>query len=143
MESNRSERIALYAVLAVVLLGLFVWAVVAFEPLEDTAEARSKASELATSYEQAGLGYPSEDLIVRTLGSHGGNSCRNADNALNQATLDRQLSNGAALAGVRPVIVDRQVVKGQELRVDIYCPDELPGFRNYVQGLQFADVIRD
>ena len=79
-ESNRSERIVLYSILAVVLLGLFVWAVVALNRARTPLEARSKASELDASHEQAGLGFPSEDLVVRTPGSH---SCRNADNALN------------------------------------------------------------
>ena len=118
-------------------------ALAAFEPQQDTAEARSKAAELAAAFEQAGLGAPSEDLIVRTLGDDGGSVCANADNALNRAALDGQLSNGAALADVRPVIADRRVVKGVELRIDVYCPDKLPRFRNHLQGLKSADLIQE
>ncbi len=140
---GRSERSVLYVVLAVVVTGLSIWALAAFEPQQDTAEARSKAAELAVAFEQAGLRAPSEDLIVRTLGEDGGTVCTNADNALNRAGLDRQLSNGAALAGVRPVIADRRVVKGVELSIDVYCPDRLPRFRNYLQGLKSADSIQE
>ena len=140
---DRSERAGLYVVLAVVVIGLTIWALAAFEPRQDTAEARSKAAELAVAFERAGLRAPSEDLIVRTLGEDGGTVCRNADNALNRATLDRQLSNGAALAGVRPVIADRRVVKGVELSIYVYCPDRLPRFRSYLQGLKSADLIRE
>ena len=55
------------------------------------------------------------DVFVRTLGSDGGTVCDNPASALGRATLLNQLVNGASFVGQRPVIVDRNVIKGEAL----------------------------
>lgn len=137
------DRTILYVVAAVVTVALMIWGLVAFDTPKETAAAKSKAATLTAAFQQAGLRVPSQDLIVRTLGEDGGAVCERPGSALRKATLDFQLVNGAAQVGVRPVIVERRVVQGEELILQTYCPDQLPAFREYVQGLKFANVIKD
>jgi hypothetical protein len=138
--ANRSERIVIYVLAAVVVIVLAIWAMVAFQRHATTPEAQAKADELIAAFQQAGLPVPSKDQVVSTLGTDGGAVCRNPANALNRATLYSQFSNGAAQVGVRPVIVSERVVQGEELILQTYCPDQLPAFRDYVGGLKYANV---
>ena len=135
---GRSERLLIYAIAAVVVIVLAIWATAAFERPAATAEAQAKADELIAAYEQAGLPVPSKDQVVSRLGADGGAVCANPSNALTRATLYSQMSNGAAHVGVRPVIVPERVVMGEELILQTYCPDELPAFRDYVGQLKYA-----
>ena len=71
------------------------------------------------------------------LGSDGGAICKNPSSALRQALL---FTNGAAGPGIRPVIVDSKIFKGELLVIQIYCPDELPRFQQMVERLKTAGV---
>ena len=42
---------------------------------------------------------------------------------------------------MRPVIADSRVVKGQLAVIEVYCPDELEDFKNYVSDLKYDDVV--
>ncbi|MFL6141425.1 MAG: hypothetical protein ACJ72N_06085 [Labedaea sp.] len=138
---HRNNRV-LYAVVATLLIVLMVFGMIAFALPTDNEEARSKATELISAFEQAGLPAPSADFVVGTFGTDGGAVCEHPGDALAKAAMNQQLSNGAAHTGVRPVQVAYRVVQGEALILSVYCPDQLPAFRDYVAGLKFADVIR-
>ena len=70
-----------------------------------------------------------QDIIVESLGTDGGAVCENPANALGKAVLNDMLANGAAFVGRRPVIVDGEILLGEALILDTYCPDELPDYR--------------
>jgi hypothetical protein len=52
-----------------------------------------------------------------------------------------QLSNGAAQVGVRPVITDEDVVLGQLLILEVYCPDQAEEVRGQLEDLKYDDVV--
>jgi hypothetical protein len=127
-----------------VLLVLVVIGLITYSGKKDDREAQDKAAELSQKFEAVGLPVPEDqDIIVRSLGTDGGAVCDNAGSSLGKALLFDQLTNGASQVGKRPVIVDRNVVRGELLILDTYCPDELPGFRDKIQDLDFDDVIKD
>ena len=51
------------------------------------------------------------------------------------------MTNGAAGPGMRPVLVSRVVVGGERLIIQIYCPENLAAFDEFVSTLSFADVV--
>lgn len=75
------------------------------------------------------------------LGDDGGAVCADPNSALKKAILYGQLTNGAAGPGIRPVIADHRVVKGELLIIGIYCPDELPEFTKTAEDLKLDDVV--
>jgi hypothetical protein len=84
-----------------------------------------------------------QDIIVRSLGTDGGNVCDNPASALGRATLLDQLANRASFVGRRPVIVDRDIVRREALIMETYCPDKLDEYRDKIDDLKFDDVIKD
>jgi hypothetical protein len=74
------------------------------------------------------------------LGTDGGATCDDPNNALNRAILYSTLSNGAAGPGMRPVVFDKTMLGGQLLILKIYCPEELPSMQKFVDKLKSADV---
>jgi hypothetical protein len=139
----KRTRVITYAVLAVAVVTTMIIGVLLFESAQDSAEAREKAVRLQTEFTEAGLPVPSQDQIVRILGTDGGPVCENPNSALHQAALNAQLANGSGGPGTRSTVVDRNVVKGEALAISIYCPEELPGFTEYVQNLKTDDVRND
>src|SRR6185503_18786847 len=108
------------------------WAIFAFSSARETKRAQDKADELITALEDAGARTPDKDQVVRVLGDDGGATCADPNEALSRATLHALLTNGAAGPGMRPVIADSRVVKGQLLIIKTYCPDELDDFKAHV-----------
>ena len=107
-------------------------------------EAQAKAEQLSQKFEQAGLPVPEDlDIIVRTLGTDGGNVCDNPANALGRALLNDQITNGADFVGRRPVVIDRRIILGEALILDTYCPDELQEFRDKFNDYKVDDTIKD
>jgi hypothetical protein len=43
---------------------------------------------------------------------------------------------------MRPIISDNRVVRGQLLVLKIYCPDKLPSFQEFVNGLNLGDNVK-
>jgi hypothetical protein len=43
---------------------------------------------------------------------------------------------------MRPVIADNRVVKGELAIIQIYCPDQLPSFQEFVSGLNLDNVVK-
>ncbi|MFI2365781.1 hypothetical protein [Promicromonospora sp. NPDC019610] len=139
---SRRERTILYVAVGVVIGVLLVLALVLYRAADRTRDAEAKADELIQALDEAGATVmPSKDQIVTVLGDDGGAVCANPNDALNRATLQAQLANGATGPGARPVITDRKILRGQTLIIQIYCPDELDEFQQYVDDLATDDVV--
>jgi hypothetical protein len=120
-----------------VVIGLFT-----FSSASSSRKANDKADELIAALEKAGARTPDKDRVVRVLGSDGGSVCADPGNALRQATFYSQLMNGAAGPGMRPVVADSRLFKGQLLIMDVYCPDKLADVKSYVDDLKTDDVVK-
>ena len=138
----RRERRTIYVVAAVVVVALVVVALLVRGERQTTTEAEQKAEQLLTALAAAGAPTPQVDQVVRVLGDDGGATCADPGSAQGRATLLGQLVNGAAGPGIRPVVADNRVVEGQLLIIQIYCPDELAGFQDLVDGLHLDDTVK-
>ncbi len=138
--STRRQRKGLYVVVGIVMGVLLVAGLLLFRSTRTTAEAEAKADQLIARLTQQGARVPSQDQVVRLLGTDGGSICVDPNGALARATSDSGLANGAGGPGTRPVISADTVVRGQLLVIEVYCPEKLAGFQQYVNGLGFADV---
>ena len=142
--SGRDDIRWIYWIVGLVVVVLAVIGLITYSGEKKDQEAQQKAQQLTQKFEQAGLRVPEDqDIIVRSLGSDGGNVCDNPASALGRATLLNQLVNGASFVGSRPVIVDRDLIRGQALIMETYCPDKLEEFRDKFDDLKFDDVIKD
>jgi hypothetical protein len=138
--STRRERSWIYIVASVVLVALAVWAVIAFSSARENLRASEKADELVQVLEDKGAtASPDPVAIARVLGDDGGAVCANPNQALSRATLYGLLTNGSGGPGSRPVIVDNKVMQGQLAIIEVYCPDELEDFQQFVDSLQTTD----
>lgn len=138
--STRQERSWVYIVAVILLVVLGVWAVFSFSTARQTQRAMEKAEELIQTLEDAGaIAPPEQEVIARVLGDDGGAVCANPNNALNRATLYGLLTNGASGPGIRPVLVDNKLFAGQLAIIQVYCPDELDEFQQFVDGLETTD----
>jgi hypothetical protein len=116
-------------------------AVLTFSSARQTAQASDKADELISALEEAGLTAPTKEQITRVLGDDGGALCDDPGSALSQAVVNMQLSNGASGPGMRPILADVQrLLQGQLIAIQIYCPDELEDFQEYVEDLKSEAV---
>ncbi len=130
-----------WAVAGVVLV-LVVIGLITYSGKKETQEAEQKAQQLTQKLEQAGLRVPQDqDIVVRSLGNDGGAVCDNPGSALGRAVLYDQLVNGADFVGRRPVIVDRDIVRGEVLILETYCPDKLDEYRDKIDELKYDDTI--
>lgn len=137
------ERSWIYITSCVVLGVMIIIALIAFSSARETSRAQDKADELIAALDDAGARTPDRDQIVRVLGDDGGATCENPSDALQRATLHALLTNGATGPGARPVIADSRVVRGQLLIIQIYCPDELEDFQEFVDDFKTDDVASD
>lgn len=135
------ERRALYIGLAVVFAVVMVIALLTFKAGKTTEESQAKAAQLITAIEATGAQAPSSDVIVRLLGDDGGAVCANPNEALSRAVLLAQLSTGTGGIGSRPIIADNRVVQGQLRIIEVYCPDELADFQQFVDDLKLDDGV--
>ena len=137
----RTRRIT-YLVLGVALLLLLGVALVAYRSAKTTAKAEQKADQFINSLTAAGFRTPSREQVVRVLGDDGGPACANPNAALRKGILLGELTNGAAGPGIRPIIADNRVVQGQLLMIKVYCPEHLQEFTEFVDDLEYADVVK-
>ena len=139
--STQKHRRVTYIVITVALVLLLIICLVFYRRAESNQEAQDKANQLIAALQKAGVrAVPSQEQIVGVLGDDGGALCNDPASALRKSILFSQLTNGAAGPGIRPVIVDSRVFKGQLLAIQIYCPDELPRFQQMVEKLKTAPV---
>jgi Tfp pilus assembly protein FimT len=134
--SSKRGRTIIYIVSVLLLVVFVVTGLITFSGARQTAEADEKADELIAAIEEAGGTAPSHDRIVRVLGDDGGATCADPNHPLSRSILLGQLVNGAGGPGTRPVIVDSRVFQGQRLIIEVYCPDELEEFTEFVEGLE-------
>jgi hypothetical protein len=137
---SKRERSTLYIAVAIAIGVLMVTGLVFYRSAEATREAEQKADQFIAALEDAGARAPDRDQIVRVLGDDGGATCANPNDSLSRAILLSQLANGAAGPGARPVIADSRAVQGQLLIIEIYCPDELEDFKQFVDDFKTDDV---
>ena len=139
--STRKDRRVTYIVITVALVLLLIICLVFYRRAESNQEAQDKANQLIAALQKAGVrAVPSQEQIVGVLGDDGGVLCKDPASALRKSILFSQLTNGAAGPGIRPVIADSKVFKGQLLAIQIYCPDQLPRFQQMVEKLKTAPV---
>jgi hypothetical protein len=138
-QSSR-ERSWVYIGAWIILGALVVGSLFFFRSVRETTQAEDKADQFLAALDAAGARTPDRDQVVRVLGDDGGATCEDPNSALSRAVLLSQLTNGASGPGARPVIADSRVVRGQLLIIEIYCPDELEDFQEYVEDLKTDDV---
>jgi len=139
-QQSPRHRSVLYIVVTVVLVVLAVWAVIAFASARESQRAEEKADELIQVLEDAGAtATPRPEVIARVLGDDGGAVCANPNQALNRATLYGLLTNGSGGPGVRPILADNTVFRGQLAIIEVYCPDELEDFEQFIDSLETTD----
>jgi hypothetical protein len=137
---SKGERSWIFITALVLLAVVTLAGVLAFSRGVDDAQAQNKATELIDRLTEVGARTPDVDQVARVLGDDGGATCENPNEALSRAVLLSQLTNGASGPGARPVIADSRVVQGQLLIIEIYCPDELDDFKEFVDDLKTDDV---
>ena len=127
------------------LLGVFiVIGLFTFDTARDTRQASDKADEFIAALGDAGLPAPSKDQITRVLGEDGGALCEDPGSALRQSVVNMQLANGAAGPGMRPIQADTaRLLQGELVAIQVYCPDELQDFQEYVDDLKSHDVTEN
>lgn len=139
---RRRHRQLLWGAGAVVVI-LLVIGLITFSGHKQDQAAQQKAQQLSQEFAGAGLPVPvHQRTIAEALGTDGGAICENPASALGKATLFANLTNGAAFVGSRPIIADRRVVKGEELILKTYCPDELPKYQETIAHLEYENVVR-
>jgi Tfp pilus assembly protein FimT len=138
--STKRGRSVTYIVSVILLVALTVIGLITFRAARETDRAAEKADQLTSEIEAAGGTAPSREQIMRVLGDDGGAVCANPNEALSRATFLGMLMNGASGPGARPVIADNQVLQGQLLIIEVYCPDELAEFQQFVDSLETADL---
>ncbi len=139
--ATQKDRRLVYIVIAVALVLLLIICFVFYRSAQSSQQAQDKANQLIGALQKAGVRVvPSQEQIVSVLGDDGGALCKDPSSALRKSILFSQLTNGAAGPGIRPVIVDSRVFKGQLLAIQIYCPDQLPRFQQMVEKLKTAPV---
>ena len=131
-----------YIVAGIAVVALTVIALLTFHSGKTSQQADQKATALIAALTAAGAPAPSKEQVVQLLGDDGGAVCDDPNGSLRKGIFLGQLMNGAAGPGMRPVIADHRVVKGQLLVLKIYCPDEVPGFQELVDGLDLSDTVK-
>jgi hypothetical protein len=142
-QRNPRKRWFIYGGAAVLVVALVILGIFTFSSAKSTKEADQKAKDLIGKLETAGLPVPSQDTITRVLGTDGGALCDTPGGSLDTALAKISLSNGADGPGQRPVITSREVVLGEALAIQVYCPDQLAAYTKYLNELKFASVINN
>lgn len=136
-QPHRWAIVAVLAVLVVVGLLTYGW-------MHSNAEADRKADQLIQQLEAAGLTVPvNRDTITRVLGTDGGPVCDDPGSALRKALLDQQLTNGGSFVGQRPVRASRNILRGELIVLQVYCPDQVDALRDRIEDYRVDDVDKN
>ncbi|MBO0845269.1 MAG: hypothetical protein J2P22_07640 [Nocardioides sp.] len=137
------ENKFIYWVAGGLVVVLMVIGLVAYRGAKHDQEADQKAQQLISKLQAAGVQrLPSTHQVARVLGTDGGSVCQDPANALRKATLFSMISNGAAGPGMRPIITDSRLFRGQLAVMSVYCPDELDKVQSFINDLKTSDVVR-
>src|SRR4029079_7823957 len=101
------ERTWIYIVVGAISIVLVVLGLVLFDSAKETQEAAAQADQHRAALHAVGVPAPPRDEVVRVLGSDGGATCDDPNDALSRATLKSGMSNGAAGPGLRPAVLHR------------------------------------
>lgn len=142
-QDPHKHRRVTYIVVAAVAVVLVILGLAMYNRAERNREAEAKADQLIALFQAQDLPVPDRDQIIRTLGDDGGAMCDDPGNALKKAIRDGLGSNGAAGPGQRPVFIAQRTIEGEKLALSVYCPDQLPAFQTYVDGLDLSDVVKE
>ena len=133
----------MYGAIGAFVVVLLVIGLITYSGNKRTKEATQKAQQLTQELQAAGINVtPDEDIIVRSLGTDGGNVCENPASALGKAIQNDMLTNGADFVGRRPVIVDRRILVGEALILATYCPEKLQPYQDRIAELKTDDTIK-
>lgn len=136
-QPHRWAIVAVLVVLVVVGLLTYGW-------MHSNAEADRKADQLIQQLEAAGLPVPANrDTITRVLGTDGGPVCDDPGSALRKALLDQQLTNGGSFVGQRPVRASRNILRGELIVLEVYCPDQVEALRDRIDDYRVDDVDKN
>ncbi|MGW0663756.1 hypothetical protein [Streptodolium elevatio] len=141
VDTGIMSRRWIYVGSLVLLLGLLISGIVAYNSVHRTNQATDKANQLRAALGAAGLPQPDTDLIVRNLGTDGGIVCEDPGDALRQGVDRVSLNNGAAGPGQRPIIGSARVAQAERIVLQTYCPDKVAAFDNEIDDLKFDDVV--
>jgi hypothetical protein len=140
----RENHNILYWAIGIGLLVLCVIGLITFNAQQSNQQAEQKAQQLTQKFKAAGLAVPaSQETIIRQLGDDGGYVCHDPTSALGRGLLYSQLINGASFVGQRPVIGPPEILKGELLILQTYCPDKVPQFQDRIGNLKTDDTVKD
>ena len=143
MASESGDDRVMYWLIAAFVGVLMIVGLITYSGQKSSQQAQQKAQQLVTKYEQAGLPVPEDlDIVIRTLGEDGGAVCDNPASALGKATLADQITNGADFVGRRPVIIDRDLVIGELLILQTYCPEHLQEYKDKIDDYKTDDTVK-
>ena len=123
----------IYITLAAVIVALMVAGVLLYHQEKQTREAKAKATEFVTKLRDAGLPAPTEAEAVRLYGVDGGPFAGSPDADLEQA--EYGWWHGTAGAVNRPFRLQGDYVQAARIFVEVYVPQKLAAFDEYVAGL--------
>lgn len=127
----------IYWIVAGVMAVLLVVMLTTFRYDRSNQEALTKANELISAFERAGLTAPKDPARVASIfGTDGGNVCGSVGSGVGRGIAKLNLMVGGSFA-TRPVINEAQIGTGLLLIVKTYCPDELPETQQFVDNLRF------
>jgi amino acid transporter len=133
----------IYWLVGAAVVVLLVIGLITYGAHKKDQQSQAKAQQLTQKLQAAGLHtLPSQDTIIKSLGTDGGAVCENPASALGKATLFAELDNGADFVGRRPIIVDQRIVKGEELILETYCPDKLRKYQETIKHLEYEKTIK-
>ena len=128
----------------IVVVALMIIGLITYSGGRDDRQARDRAAQLTTKFEEAGLRVPQDqDIIVNSLGNDGGAVCDNPGRSFGKALLADAIANGGSFVGRRPVIIDRRILKGEALILEVYCPDKLRTYQDRIDDLKTDDTIKE
>jgi glutamate:GABA antiporter len=129
--------------IGVLVIILAVASLLIYKQGKDNQVAQARAGEVIALFQAHHVPTPvSRDEVINVLGDDGGPVCSNPNGALTKALRNQQLSNGGATVGARPIRTSPEVFVGEQLVIQVYCPEKLAGFRKYVNGKRYYPVIR-
>jgi hypothetical protein len=143
-DDDPRARWIVYTAVGLLFIALMIVMLTSYrgQPDPQSDVAQQKAQQLGEAINKAGYPSPKVESIARVLGEDGGAVCAAPGDALTQAQQKIAMSNGVAGPGMRPVNVDKVLVGGELLIIQTYCPDKLPEFQEFVNSLDYSDVVK-
>lgn len=138
-----SEHRWIYVGAIVVLVTMMIIGLFTYTQQKNTNEAYRKANQLNDALVAKGFASRNPSNIADTLGTDGGVICEDPNSSLKRSLWLVQLSNGAGGPGMRPVIVDRQILEAGAEVIKVYCPDVLAYYQKKINDLKTAATVND